>query len=144
GQTLEQTFTCMAAVGSRGCGFEHPLESVYAALTNRVENAGSLRDDALWAVVFVINEDDGAAVRRLARTAGRLRATSGTDLLCRSEIREIPRCDLAMGAFPCRRVEDKAACKDDSRQSPGVTIDRNGVPPALDTTLHVFCSTLAN
>src|SRR5262249_52767893 len=34
GQDLATTFTCMASVGSSGCGFEHPLESVYAALQN--------------------------------------------------------------------------------------------------------------
>src|SRR5262249_33782229 len=50
GQTLAQTFTCMASVGSQGCGFEHQLESVYAALHNTVENAGFVRDDALLAV----------------------------------------------------------------------------------------------
>ncbi|MGZ3439742.1 MAG: hypothetical protein ACXVDD_09500 [Polyangia bacterium] len=348
GQTLAQTFTCMATVGSRGCGFEHQLESVYAALTNTVENAGFVRDDALLAVVFVTNEDDGSApptariyeaddagahgaydtyrqtrygiacgnplvpppygdsggplagceaapdlagemigqefdvsryitlltqpIKRgglkrdprndviLVGLDGTLtdpqiilaKSTSGTGvapepayvpcapldertclvklqhscqnavapaffadppvrlhavlaaatkhveasicgddptrapdfsqvlgevakligrdlspgcipaLLSDSEhpdcvvedvttddngqdhIAEIPRCDLAMGAFPCWRVEDKAACKTVSPQSLGVTIDRNGVPAAPDTTLHVFCSTLAN
>src|SRR6476659_5014929 len=43
GQSLQQTFTCMASVGSGGCGFEHQLESVYAALHNRDENRGFLR-----------------------------------------------------------------------------------------------------
>ncbi len=61
GQSLAQTFTCMASVGSRGCGFEHQLESVYAALHNQFENAGFLRDDAILAVVFFTNEDDGSA-----------------------------------------------------------------------------------
>jgi hypothetical protein len=51
----------MASVGSGGCGFEHQLESVYAALHNQVENKGFLRDDAILAVVFVTNEDDGSA-----------------------------------------------------------------------------------
>lgn len=62
GQDLLQTFTCMASVGQSGCGFEHQLESVYAALGgNLAENAGFLRRDALLAVVFVTNEDDGSA-----------------------------------------------------------------------------------
>ena len=51
----------MASVGAAGCGFEHQLESVYAALHNTTENAGFLRDDALLAVVFLTNEDDGSA-----------------------------------------------------------------------------------
>ncbi len=54
-------FTCMASVGASGCGFEHQLESVYAALHNTQQNAGFLRSDALLTVVFVTNEDDGSA-----------------------------------------------------------------------------------
>jgi len=62
GQDLAATFTCMASVGDHGCGFEHQLESVYAALHNDLpENAGFLRDDAYLAVVFVTNEDDASA-----------------------------------------------------------------------------------
>ncbi len=62
GQSLDATFTCMASVGSGGCGFEHQLESVYAALHNNLaENEGFLRDDAVLAVVFVTNEDDESA-----------------------------------------------------------------------------------
>jgi hypothetical protein len=58
---LVQQFTCMASVGASGCGIEHQLESVYAALHNGVENAGFLRADALLAVVLLTNEDDGSA-----------------------------------------------------------------------------------
>ncbi|MSP62530.1 MAG: hypothetical protein EXR72_19800 [Myxococcales bacterium] len=62
GQSLLETFTCMASVGASGCGFEHPLESVYAALHNKLpENAGFVRDGALLAVVFITNEDDCSA-----------------------------------------------------------------------------------
>jgi hypothetical protein len=60
-QNLANTFTCMASVGSSGCGFEHQLESVYAAFKSSTENAGFLRDDALLVIVFVTNEDDGSA-----------------------------------------------------------------------------------
>src|SRR5581483_6815280 len=61
-QSLVQTFTCMASVGSEGCGYEHQLESVYAALHNNVDaNKGFLRDDARLAIVFLTNEDDGSA-----------------------------------------------------------------------------------
>ncbi len=62
GQDLVATFTCMASAGQGGCGFEHQLESVYAALHNNLpENAGFLRDDALLTVVFLTNEDDSSA-----------------------------------------------------------------------------------
>jgi hypothetical protein len=62
GQDLAATFTCMASVGAHGCGFEHVLESAYAALHNDIpENAGFLRDGALLAVVFLTNEDDSSS-----------------------------------------------------------------------------------
>jgi hypothetical protein len=64
---LVSTFTCMASGVSSdssiaGCGFEHQLESVYAALHNTDGfNNGFLRSDALLTVVFLTNEDDGSA-----------------------------------------------------------------------------------
>jgi len=59
GQDLATTFSCMASVGDRGCGFEQPLESVYQALRNPPsENHDFLRSDALLVVVFVTDEDD--------------------------------------------------------------------------------------
>jgi hypothetical protein len=61
GQDFVQTFTCMASVGSRGCGFEHQLESVYAALQGDAVSTGFLRDDAPLTIVFLTNEDDGSA-----------------------------------------------------------------------------------
>jgi hypothetical protein len=61
GQTLDQTFTCMASVGAYGCGYEHQLESVYAALHGDALTSGFLRDDAALTVVFITNEDDGSA-----------------------------------------------------------------------------------
>jgi hypothetical protein len=61
-QGLVETFTCMASLGANGCGFEHQLESVYAALHNNItDNQGFLRDDALLVVVFLTNEDDASA-----------------------------------------------------------------------------------
>ena len=70
GQDLVKTFTCMASLSTStqaGCGFEHQLESVYAALHGTdvsampTENVGFLRDDAFLAVVLVTNEDDASA-----------------------------------------------------------------------------------
>jgi hypothetical protein len=59
-QSLLATFTCMASVGTTGCGFEHVLESVRAALVNPA-NGDFLRPDALLTVVFLTNEDDCSA-----------------------------------------------------------------------------------
>jgi hypothetical protein len=59
---LNATFASLASVGADGCGFEHQLESVYAALDPATkQNAGFLRPEAYLAVVFVTNEDDGSA-----------------------------------------------------------------------------------
>lgn len=62
--TLEQQFSCMAQLGTGGCGFEQHLESMKRALSNSSENAGFLRDDAFLAVIFVQDEDDCSAADR--------------------------------------------------------------------------------
>jgi hypothetical protein len=59
-------FTCIAALGESGCGFEHQFASVLRALgadgqAMPAENQGFLRDDALLAIVMVTNEDDCSA-----------------------------------------------------------------------------------
>ncbi len=75
-QTIEQfgaDFSCVAAMGTGGCGFEQPLESTLKAVTpstsattffggthghGDVENAGFLRPDSVIAVVLVTDEED--------------------------------------------------------------------------------------
>jgi hypothetical protein len=60
---LDTTFSCMAAVGSGGCGFEAPLEAMKRALDGTYsQNAGFLWPSALLAVVILTDEDD-ASVR---------------------------------------------------------------------------------
>jgi hypothetical protein len=55
-------FGCIATLGTRGCGFEQPLEASLAALTVQagpgMPNEGFLRDDSLLAIIYVTNEDD--------------------------------------------------------------------------------------
>jgi hypothetical protein len=59
GQDLATTFSCMASVGDKGCGFEQQLEAVYRALHDQpAENHDFLRADALLVVVWVTDEDD--------------------------------------------------------------------------------------
>ena len=58
--TLENTFTCMAKLGTAGCGFEHQLGSLRAALTSNA-NGAFLRDDAYLAFVVITDEDDCTA-----------------------------------------------------------------------------------
>jgi hypothetical protein len=66
--SLEDTFSCLAQVGSTGCGFEHQLEAVRRALGDAragiappPENAGFLRDGAYLAIIWITNEDDCSA-----------------------------------------------------------------------------------
>ena len=63
---LEDVFTCMAALGESGCGFEHQFASVARALgadgqPPPVENHDFLRPDAYLAIVMITNEDDCSA-----------------------------------------------------------------------------------
>src|SRR4029079_19555576 len=63
---ISDVFTCIAALGEQGCGFEHQLASVTRALgidgaPAPAENQGFLRPDALLAVIVVTNEDDCSA-----------------------------------------------------------------------------------
>ncbi|RLB49953.1 MAG: hypothetical protein DRJ42_19920 [Deltaproteobacteria bacterium] len=67
-----QDFSCVAQVGTTGCGYEQPLEAALRALTPSTsditfldgaghrdgENAGFVRDDAILAVVVITDEDD--------------------------------------------------------------------------------------
>ncbi len=58
---LADVFTCMAQLGTSGCGFEAHLESAYRALQPG-KNPGFLRPDAYLAIIFVADEDDCSAV----------------------------------------------------------------------------------
>jgi hypothetical protein len=63
---LADVFTCIAAVGSAGCGFEHELAAITRALgadgkPAPAENQGFLRDDAFLFVVVLTDEDDCSA-----------------------------------------------------------------------------------
>jgi hypothetical protein len=71
--TLADAFSCYAAVGTGGCGFEHQLASVRAAFDAAFDpchegtgctaelNAGFLRPDAALAIVLLTDEDDCSA-----------------------------------------------------------------------------------
>src|SRR5580765_5796653 len=63
---LADVFTCIAALGETGCGFEHQFAAITRALgvdgrAAPAENQGFLRADALLAIVMITNEDDCAA-----------------------------------------------------------------------------------
>ena len=66
---LDETLRCYAAVGTGGCGFEHVLGSMRAALDGcetaagctQHANVGFLRPDAYLAVIVMTDEDDCSA-----------------------------------------------------------------------------------
>ena len=63
---LSDVFTCIAAVGSSGCWFEHELGAITRALgadgkPAPVENQGFLRDDAFLFTMILTDEDDCSA-----------------------------------------------------------------------------------
>jgi len=60
---LADVFTCIAALGETGCGFEHQFSAILRALgadgqAPPPENEGFLRPDAYLAIVMLTNEDD--------------------------------------------------------------------------------------
>ena len=59
--TMQDTFSCIADIGSSGCGFASPLEGMKRALDgSNAENAGFLRDGAVLGIVFLAPDDDGS------------------------------------------------------------------------------------
>jgi hypothetical protein len=61
--TLTSAVSCIARLGTLGCGFEQHLGSLRRALDPAtVENAGFLRDDAALAIVILADEDDCTAI----------------------------------------------------------------------------------
>ena len=63
---LEDVFSCIAALGESGCGFEHQFAAITRALgadgqAPPAENQGFLRPEAYLAIVMITNEDDCSA-----------------------------------------------------------------------------------
>jgi hypothetical protein len=64
---IADVFSCIAALGDQGCGFEHQFGSVLRALGADgnggapAENANFLRTNAYLAVILITNEDDCSA-----------------------------------------------------------------------------------
>jgi hypothetical protein len=64
--SLNDVFSCIAALGESGCGFEHQLAAITRALgadgrPAPAENQGFLRADAFLFIVLLTNEDDCSA-----------------------------------------------------------------------------------
>ncbi len=61
-ETFAQQFSCLARLGTEGCGFEQQLDAMLSALITRAgpdqPNEGFIRENSLIAIVFVTDEDD--------------------------------------------------------------------------------------
>jgi len=58
-ESLPEAFSCIAQLGTDGCGFEQPLEAMRKALDrSNPENNGFMRTDAALGIVFMTDEDD--------------------------------------------------------------------------------------
>jgi hypothetical protein len=59
---LAQDFTCIATLGTSGCGFEQQLEAMRVAVTTDMRpggcNDGFLRPDSILVLIWVTDEDD--------------------------------------------------------------------------------------
>lgn len=60
---LRTVFSCIATLGTGGCGFEQPLEAMRRALDGE-RNPGFLRPEAALGVVILSDEDDCSAADR--------------------------------------------------------------------------------
>jgi hypothetical protein len=62
-QDMATVFSCLAAAGDQGCGFEHQLQAIRVALYEQVTpaNKGFLRPGAYLGIVILTDEDDCSA-----------------------------------------------------------------------------------
>ncbi len=61
-QSLEDLFSCVADLGTGGCGFEQHMEAMYKALDpSNTNNVGFIRENAFLAIIFLTDEDDCSA-----------------------------------------------------------------------------------
>jgi hypothetical protein len=63
---MARVFSCLADIGTLGCGYEHQLQAARVALADPqsggpTENQGFLRRDAYLALIFITDEDDCSA-----------------------------------------------------------------------------------
>jgi hypothetical protein len=60
---IEDVFSCLAAAGATGCGFEHQLQAIRLALYENLtaENKGFLRTEAYLGIILLTDEDDCSA-----------------------------------------------------------------------------------
>jgi hypothetical protein len=59
---LAEVFSCLAQIGTDGCGYEHQLQALRAALSNlTIENRDFLRPEAYLGIILLTDEDDCSA-----------------------------------------------------------------------------------
>jgi hypothetical protein len=116
--TLADTFSCIAQLGTNGCGFEQPLEAMRRALNgSNPQNNAFLRDDAFLAVIFITDEDDCS--------------TENLEMFDSDPARDMIDSDLGfLSSFRC--FEFGVACEPDTPRAVGPRqncIPRDGTTP---------------
>ena len=121
GADFVRDFSCIATLGTEGCGFEQPLGAMDKALTVHARaggpNAGFLRADAALAVVIVTDEND------CSTEDPSIFDPAGTGLLA---LRCVTRVDQLTAVSHFAEMLD--GLKPDGRLAVGMMV---GVPPAL-------------
>jgi hypothetical protein len=79
---ISRAFSCIAALGDRGCGYEHQLQATRLALYESAtpDNKGFLRPDAYLGIIMLTDEDDCSADpgSNLFADEASFRGTTGT------------------------------------------------------------------
>jgi hypothetical protein len=116
---LAKAFACLADLGTRGCGFEHQLQAIRAALSaTNPENQGFLRPDAYLGIIMLTDEDDCSGEPDAGLFAADVPGTSSLRCATLGHVcggREVPagpfRAPLA-SCKPFQRTDDAAGKRD--------------------------------
>jgi hypothetical protein len=96
GTPIWEQFGCVAELGTRGCGYEMPLEASRRALDPQGHgaaggpNAGFLRSDSLLVLIYVTDEDDCSPVPESTFFSGLVADDEGRRFCIREEEQLVP------------------------------------------------------
>ncbi len=119
--TLEDAFSCIAQLGTSGCGLEHHLAAVKAALDGtNPENIGFLRDGAYLAVILMGDEDD----------------CSARDTTVFNPARDLDNINSPLGVFASYRCTEFGVTCDGLASIPRAAADYTNCEPRGDSYLY--------
>ncbi|HKA91280.1 MAG TPA: vWA domain-containing protein [Haliangiales bacterium] len=119
--SLASAFSCIAQLGTTGCGLEHHLAAVKKALDgSNPENAGFLRQGAYLAVILVGDEDD----------------CSARDTAVFNPARELDNINSTLGVFASYRCTEFGVTCDGLSSLPRAAGDYTNCEPRGDSYLY--------